>query len=432
MLKKNNITFVLGGLLLLIPFLAIGQANSSSSTSSPYSRFGIGNLSGYSLGRSEAMGGIGIGIRNPFQVNAGNPASYTAVDSLSFVMEFGILSKHTSYETENAKNGANNVNFDYLAFSFPVKKWWATSFGLMPLSHKGYNIQTIDSTNNSKSSINFNGTGSLSKAFIGNAFNIGKHLSVGINIWYLFGSLVDQTYIFILNDAAAYDYLSSNGLNVHNFGYTAGVQYHFVTKKKNTWTLGAVFEPSQSISSSYIIHEERALFRGSSSNTPIIDTIKNVVDNKNGLILPVTYGAGFSYAVKDKMVFGADYYHQQWSEAVFLGTSQSYLTNRSRYSAGFEITPNENSIKSYWARSKYRIGFFYENSYLSLNEKQINGYGLTCGLGLPFPRSRSSFNLSAEFGQLGTTQNNLIRESYVKFTLHFLLYDRWFMKRKFE
>jgi len=378
------------------------------------------------------MGGIGIGLRYPFQINAGNPASYTAIDSMSFVMEFGIFSKHTTYLTTDEKNGSNNLNFDYLAFSYRINKNWASAFGVMPMSHKGYNVQTTDSVNDIKSVVSFNGNGSLSKAFLGNAFNIGKRLSIGINIWYMFGTLVDQTYIYIPKDINAYDYLSSNILSVHNFGVTTGLQYHFVTKKKNTFTFGAVFEPSQDISSSYLIHTERALFRGSSAQTPIIDTIQNVSENKNGLVLPVSYGGGFSYTVKNKMVFGADYYHQQWSKATFLGTTPEYLTNRSRYSAGFEIIPNENSIKSYWARTNYRLGFFYEDSYLMLNEKQISSYGLTMGLGLPFPRSRSSFNLSAEIGRLGTTENDLIKESYLKFTLHILLYDRWFMKRKFE
>jgi hypothetical protein len=302
----------------------------------------------------------------------------------------------------------------------------------MPVSFKGYSIHSIDSTENVQSSINFDGTGTLSKAFMGNAFNIGRHLSLGVNIWYLFGTLVDQIYIYLPNDASAYDYLSSKNLSVHNFGITSGLQYRIQTKNKNTLVLGAVFEPKQSMSSSYVIHEERVLFRNSSTNTAITDTIEHITDTNNGLTIPVSYGVGFSYSVKNKMVFGADYYHQQWSDAIFLGGRQQYLTNRSRYSAGFEMTPNENSIKSYWARSKYRLGLFYENSYLMLNDKQINGYGLTFGVGLPFTRSWSTVNLSCELGQLGTKQNNLIKESYAKFTLHFLLYDRWFMKRKFD
>jgi len=432
MLKRNNVTLVLGGLLLLMPFMVKGQQTNSSSTSSPYTRYGIGTISGYSLGRSEAMGGIGIGTRFGFQINPGNPASYTAIDSMAFLTEFGISTRHTNYETENAKNGSNNINFDFLAFSFPVKKWWASAFGIMPVSEKGYSLVKISTTNSLEVSSNFNGNGTLSKVFLGNAFNIGKHLSLGINAWYLFGNLIDQSYVYFANDPSAYDYLNSNSLIVHNFGITTGIQYHMQTKNKNALTIGAVFEPKQSINSSYLIHEERVLFRNSSTFSPIVDTISHVTSTNNGLTLPLSYGAGFSYAVKNKMVFGADFYHQKWSEAIFLGTTQQYLTDRTRYSAGFELTPDENSIKSYWARSRYRVGFFYENSYLMLNEKQIRGMGITFGLGLPFPRSRSSFNLSAELGQLGTTQNNLIKETYAKFTLHILLYDRWFMKRKFE
>lgn len=434
MLKKNNVVLVLGGLLLILPFLTMSQVKNSSSTSSPYSRYGIGILSGYSPGRSEAMGGTGIGIRYDAQINSGNPASYTAIDSLTFLTQFGINSRHTIYQTDNAQNGSNNVNFDYLAFSFPLRNWWATAFGIMPVSQKGYNINktVVNPSDSSRTVSNFDGTGTLTKVFVGNAFNIGKHFSVGVNVWYLFGNLVDQTYVYFPDDPAAYDYLSSKTVSVHNFGLTTGVQYHIQTKNKNTLVIGGVFEPRQNIKSDYVIHEERVLFRNSSSNTPIVDTLTHVSSNNNGLTMPLSYGAGISYAIKNKMVIAADFYHQKWSEAIFLGTTQSYLTDKTRYSAGFELTPDETSIKSYLARSKYRAGLFYENSYLMLNGKQINGYGVTMGLGLPFPRSRSTFNISAELGKLGTTENGLIRESYAKFTLHVLLYDRWFMKRKFD
>ncbi len=432
MLKKNNLIFVLGGLLLLMPFLTNGQTTNSSSTSSPYSRFGIGTLNGYSPGRGEAMGGIGIGTRYNFQINPGNPASYTAIDSMSFLIDFGLNMRNTTYRTEDATNGSNNVNFDYLAFSFPVNHRWAAALGIIPLSFKGYGISRNDSTAQIQSSTNFDGSGTLSKAFIGNAFNIGKHLSLGINLWYLFGTLIDQVYIYLPYDPSAYDFLSSNSLNVHNFGITTGLQYRLETKNNNSLVFGAIFEPRQSISSSYTLHEERVLFRNSTTNSAIIDTIEHINSTKDGLTLPVSYGVGFSYSIKNKIIFGADYYHQQWSDAIILGGKQDYLTNRSRYSAGLEITPDESSIKSYWARSKYRAGIFYDDSYLMLNGDHIKGYGLTFGAGLPFPRSHSTVNISCELGQLGTKQNNLIQESYVKFTLHFLLYERWFMKRKID
>jgi hypothetical protein len=432
MLKKISGTFVIMTAFLLLSFVLKAQDINSASTSSPYSRYGIGTLSGYSMGRSGAMGGIGIGTRYGLQINTGNPASYTAIDSMTFLMEFGLESKHTQYESSDKKNGSNNVNFNYMAFSIPLKKWWATAFGIMPLSEKGYNIEALQETTNGTTATSITGKGTLSKVFIGNAFNIGKHLSVGVNAWYLFGTLTDDYYLYFPYDAAAYDYLLNNSLTVHNFGFSTGLQYSWTTKNKNSWTFGAVFDPKQDISSKYVIHEEKVLFRNSSSNSPIVDTLSHVESEGKGLTLPLSYGAGFTYTYKNKIVFGADMYHQQWSNASYLGNKSPYLTNSTRYSTGFEITPNAFSIRNYWSRAQYRVGCFYENSYLMINGEQINGYGVTLGLGIPFSRSLSTMNISAELGRLGTTQNNLIRESYAKFTLHLLLHDRWFIKRKFD
>jgi len=432
MLKKISVSFAIATTLLLLSPVLKAQNENSSSTSSPYSRYGIGTLNGYSLGRSAAMGGTGIGTRYGFQINTGNPASYTAIDTMTFLMEFGINSKHTIYQSENKTNGSNDVNFNYLAFSFPIKKWWASAFGILPLSEKGYKITSTEETIDGISTTSINGTGTLSKAFIGNAFNIGKHLSVGVNAWYLFGTLADSYYLNFPYDAAAYDYLEENKLTVHNFGLTAGMQYTWKTEKKNQWTLGVVFEPKQNMSSKYVIHKERVLFRNSSTSTPIIDTLSHQENAGSGLTLPLTIGGGISYSYKNKINFGADVYHQKWSDAPLLGSTSEYLTNSTRYSTGFEITPDAYSIRNYWARVQYRAGAFYENSYITINGEQIKGYGVTFGLGLPFSRALSSLNLSAELGRLGTTQNNLIQESYAKFTLHLLLHDRWFIKRKFD
>lgn len=432
MLKKISGTFVIVTALVLLSFVLKAQDINSSSTSSPYSRYGIGTINGYSLGRSAAMGGVGIGSRYGLQINTGNPASYTAIDSMTFLMEFGLESRHTKYESADKKNGSNEVNFNYMAFSIPLNKWWAAAFGILPLSEKGYNIEAVMETTNGTTSTAINGTGTLSKVFFGNAFNLGKHLSVGVNAWYLFGSISDNYYLYFPYDESAYDYLLENKLTVHNFGVSTGLQYSWKTKNKNSWTLGAVFEPKQSISSKYVIHEERVLFRNSSSSSPIIDTLSHVENVGNGLTLPLSYGGGFTYTYKNKIVFGADLYHQQWSNASYLGSTSPYLTNSTRYASGFEITPNPFSIRNYWSRAQYRIGGFYEKSYLIINGQQVNSYGLTMGLGIPFTRSLSTLNLSAEIGRLGTTENNLIRETYAKFTLHLLLHDRWFIKRKFD
>ncbi len=432
MLKSNKLKFLTIILVLTIPIGLFGQ--NSSSTSSPYSRFGFGTLGGTSFGRGDAMGGIGIGLRNSFQINTANPATYTSIDSLTFLMQFGIDSRFTYSQTSSSNNTRNNVNFNHLTFALPITRWWASSFGLLPYSSKGYNVNSTEgvSTTESYSSSSFSGTGTLTKFYLGNAFRLGKHISVGLNTWFLFGRISDDTYIYFPNDPNAYDYLKNSSLTAHGFGVTGGIQYHLETKNKNVFTLGAVFDPKVNINSSYVIHEERALFRGSSTLSQIVDTLKHVESNNKGLQIPMSYGAGISYSIKSKITIGADAYFQQWKDALFLGEKTTYLTNSSRYSTGLEYVPNQYSIRSYWDRVEYRFGGFYENSYLTLNGMQLKSYGATFGVGLPLGRSRSKLSFSGEIGQLGTKQNNLIQEIYAKFTMHVLLWDRWFYKTKFD
>ena len=432
MLKSYKLNFLAIALVIALPISMFGQ--NSSSTSSPYSRFGFGTMGGTSFGRGDGMGGIGIGTRNSYQINTANPASYTSIDSLTFLMQFGLDSKFTYSQTASTNNTRNNVNFNHLTFAMPYTRWWAGSFGIMPYSSKGYNIVSYDgsSTSDLYSSSSFVGSGTLTKFYLGNAIRLGKHLSIGINTWFIFGKIIDNTYVYFPNDVNSYDYLKDVSLSSHGLGITGGLQYQVVTKKNNSFTFGATFEPQSNINSNYIIHEERALFRSSSSQSAIIDTIQHVESDKNGLQIPVSYGAGFSYTLKNKLTIGADAYFQNWKEAKFLGQPVDYFANSSKYSAGLEYTPNQYSIRSYWERVQYRLGGFFENSYLTLNGQQINGMAATFGIGLPMGRSRSELNISGEIGQLGTTKNSLIRETYAKITVHFLLHDRWFFKSKFD
>jgi hypothetical protein len=276
------------------------------------------------------------------------------------------------------------------------------------------------------STSSYTGSGTLTKAFIGNAFRITKNLSLGVNTWFLFGKIIDDVYVYFPLDPGAYDYLKSSSLNVHGFGISTGLQYQINTKNNNSLTLGLTFDPNINVNSTYTIHEERALFRGSSTMSLITDTLNHVVSDNNGLQIPVSLGTGFSYS------FGADAYFQQWKDTKFMGEQVDYLTNSSKYSAGFEYTPNLYSIRSYWERVQYRFGGFYENSYLTLNGIQIKGYAGTFGVGLPLGRSRSALNISGELGKMGTTENDLIKEKYFKLTVHVFLHDRWFFKTKFD
>ncbi|HEX7583609.1 MAG TPA: hypothetical protein VF373_02880, partial [Prolixibacteraceae bacterium] len=118
--------------------------------------------------------------------------------------------------------------------------------------------------------------------------------------------------------------------------------------------------------------------------------------------------------------------------STFFGQTNDLITDQKRISVGFEYIPEAMSIRSYLKRVKYRAGFHYENSYLKLNNHQINETGISFGAGFPFPKSKSTANFAVEFGRQGTTDYNLVKNDYTKISLYLNLYDYWFVKHKFD
>ena len=77
--------------LLLAQCLSCGKGSvawaQTNGCNSPYSRFGLGLLTDQPQGFNKSMGGVGLGVRVGNRVNTINPASYSAIDSLSFIMD---------------------------------------------------------------------------------------------------------------------------------------------------------------------------------------------------------------------------------------------------------------------------------------------------------------------------------------------------------
>jgi hypothetical protein len=97
-----------------------------------------------------------------------------------------------------------------------------------------------------------------------------------------------------------------------------------------------------------------------------------------------------------------------------------------------QITPDFNSVTKYWKRVNYRIGGRYDKTYLNINENQLTEKSVTFGLGLPVRRSNTLYNLALELGESGTTDDNLIKEQFARFTFGVTFKGIWFVKRKYD
>ncbi len=417
-------------------FLAFtGQSFAQSTLSSPYSAFGVGRLYYPNNMRNSAMGGIGIGTRDYFTVNVINPASYTAFDSTSFVFEGSIKGNRTTMSTQDFSEDYSFASLDHLLFGFPVTNWWRSSFGLLPFSGVGYNVVDSDILDNiGNVQYSFQGEGGLSNFYLGNAFRIGKHLSVGVNASYLFGSLDRIQRVSFPDSTNLINTKYDNSVSIKDFKFDFGLQYYTRIKDKIDLTVGAIYRPEATLSStrSQLARTYRANISGLDI---ILDTI-SMIDGERGYVkLPAGYGAGFAISDKNHWLFGVDYILDNWKNFSAFGQSDS-LVNSHRINVGGQLIPNANSI-SYLNRIDYRLGMHYNVSNLDIRNEQLSGFGITFGAGLPLRGaavrgSRSMINFGIEYGRYGTRSNGLIREDYINLFIGISIYEWWFFKRRYN
>lgn len=432
MLRKNKVTLA----FIILVITGISGFAQNNNTSSPFSRYGLGDLNHYGFGRTAAMGGASLGSRHSVQINSANPASYNSNDSLSFIFDFGLDGTYSHYKSATQKMNVNDVNFRYFALSWPVTKWLGGGMGVQPFSDMGYDVsvtETLTGVGNVYSS--YQGEGSTSKAYFGMAISPFKGFSLGANLNYIFGRLNQNTTIGF--DSADLFFISkTEGTRLRDFTLTYGMQYDMKLKENEYLTIGATYEGATEMVALHRIFSEKIITINSSS---LVDTLENIPEYKGKIKFPTTFGIGLSYNKINKLEINADYYYAGWSKATFFGeklynptTDNVELVDKSRLSFGAEYVPNYTSIRSYFSRVKYRAGIHHESSYLKLNGRQIKEFGVSFGAGFPFPKSKSTANFALELGKKGRLSDDLVRSNYTKFSLYLNLYDYWFIKRKFD
>ena len=430
--------------LFLLTAVALGaNAQSTATTSSPYSRYGLGDINPMLMPQNVAMGGIGVATNriNGFNtVNPLNPASYSKVNLT--VIDVGLFSNFTTLEKSGQSSQSNsNFRLNHIAFGIPVSKKSALAFGLMPYSELGYNYRQQKSNfgtglPSDTNTVNYlyNGDGGLTKLYLGYGFGIGKHLLIGANASYIFGNLKETQSTEIPDLVGTLNSRIEESNSIRGLNYDYGVQYSFDFSNKQHLTLGysASANTKLNTQNSYIVS---SYFRDASGDEDVAtDSIINIQSGNAKIQLPQINRFGISYQHDGKFLIGADYTMGQWSDLKIAGVNKG-LQNSKTLNVGGQITPNINSLSNYFATVDYRLGFIYDQTYININSTNIKRYAATFGVGLPLRPNNTSFykiNIAAELGKRGTLADGLVKENYVNIHLAFTLNDRWFIKYKFD
>ncbi len=420
-------------LLVLVLVFGSDYLVAQTGTNSPYSRFGIGEIKNRNINsRSHGMGGLSNAIHSNKFVNPSNPASYAGFDSLSFLFNAGLEMNSSTYRTNTLTEKGSDASLSYFSLGFPITKRWKVAIGLLPYADVGYSTIVSSETNElGRYNYAFTGDGGLNQLYFGNGFKISDKLSVGINLAYVFGRNISSTLLYFPDSTLYVNTKTENRLLANDFIFDYGILYTHPINDKYTLRAGLTYGQKIKLS----ITEEsltRSLFGGENGGIEyILDTISYTPERKSTFTLPHTIGLGLVFERNNQWLVGLDANWQNWKD-FRIGNQVDSLQNAWNITIGSEYTPRYTSISKYWSRVTYRMGIRYNQTYLNLYDESINEFGISFGLGLPLPRSLTTIDLSLEVGRGGTTAKNLIQETFVNFTLGVSIYERWFVKRRYN
>ncbi len=439
-------------------------ANAQSFSLSPYSKFGIGDVTYNPYLPGLSMGYTSIAQRSNRYINSLNPAAATATDTMSFITDISIVGRTHHLKSGNLNNTQTNTDISYLAMGFPIVKNWKTYIGLSPISNVGYKINDEQQIDTLELSTTYKGDGGFNELFISNGFillnkkysnkfnNTTYHyfhnFSIGIKASYIFGSLDKYTTAVFPNDQNIFDLYKTERFIVSGFNPKAGIQYEFLKQeevlfdKKNKIKIiaGATYSPLTNINAKQTSLVTKYLnIQGSITK----DTIQNIVNKKGKIQFPGTIGFGFTLETNNKFTWSTDINFQQWSATHFFNEPTN-LKNSIFIGTGIQYIPDPTKFYNYWKMINYRMGGYYQQSYLNVSSTNISEFGITFGLGLPITKTDKGestmirrrlppmLNLALSYGSRGTEKNSLIKEQFIQFSIGLNLHDIWFVKRKYN
>jgi len=400
--------------LLCVYFIADDNLLIAQSTSSPYSLFAEGKIESFGTGTNHALGGTGIAFQSRLYLNNLNPASYSGIDSLSFLVEVGLFGSYTRLKTVDETSSYLNGNLRYIAMGCRFTRWWAISFGIIPYSSVGYKISTTDVVEGDMSTYlkTYEGSGGINQFYWGHSIKPFKNLSAGVSLSYFLGSINKTETGSTFDDYIAYSITRSD--KFHSFNLDYGIQYS-VWGKDIKYTLGAIFTEHKRLDTdvSYAISHDQ-------------DTIDLEKDNTD-FYIPRKLGVGFSIEKGMRFKAGFDYEKRFWPYNIFNNPLLN-TRNSERFSLGIEYTPYKGRSDQNWKKVFFRMGTAYTKTYLVIDKVPINSTSFMLGAGIPIGKELNMLNFSVEGGRTGTKTNGLIEENFILLHLNFTIHDIWFIK----
>lgn len=383
--------------------------------------FGIGQLSSQGMVRNIGMGRSGLALSSDEYLNNLNPASNHKIDSISFFFDVGTDATISKYSSSELTQYGNYMNLRNIAMGFRMMRRWTGSLGVVPFSSVGYKVQAEDEVEGTpdKVKIDLSGTGGISQLYWDNTFTVFDRFNVGVKCSYLFGKI---QYLEVLHYSFFdKDVILEENSNLNKVFLDFGLQYDFSPIRDFKVSLGGVYGTNHLLNlnrSRTVSDSKGAVYEEKTKSNEVFE-------------LPAYAGGGLAIQYKKNLTLTADYLYHNW-QSVSTGDISCAFRNTHAYRFGLEYVPGYIDNFRFLGRMNYRLGYYYEDSYLEIANTGFADQGFSAGIGIPFFQTKTSLNLAYNNGTRGTLDRYLIKERYHVIMLSLCLHDWWFIKRKYD
>ena len=418
------------GITLCTGFSAWAQQG----TSSPYSYFGTGDVKFKGTNEVKTMGSLAV-YQDSIHLNTLNPASYSNLKITTF--SIGLSNSSNTIKTDHESAKANRTSFDYFALAFPAGKF-GFALGIMPYSFVGYSINNTRQENDFLVDRKYNGEGGINRAFFGMSYKINSKFNIGAEAAYNFGDTENTIVKFIKDDGSGFQVLNGSREMIKNdyngLSLNFGANYSTKINDDLKFNLGATFSPETKLTNNQVI--KFATVRNIDDNLVVTEE-KETSNTNHNTLFAMKYSLGASIGDPMKWMIGAEYTGVN-NESLNKHHKNEMVTYENGYQValgGFYTPDYRPYFANFFERMTYRAGLKYQKTGFVMNNQQLNDMSGSLGIGVPIgllSRSVSNLNLGIEYGQRGTTKNNLIKENYFNFSVGLSFNDLWFVKRRFN
>ena len=271
-MKPLKLFYILAATVLLLPLRVSAQSEDALGSFSPFSIYGVGDISRGGSAFNNMMGGVGIATRNVRHINFLNPAAISARDTLAFMADFGVQQKNSYFKDGASKTLFNTFNMYNFVLSFPIYKSSAIAVGITPFSDLGYNFSRRETNEDILATVGdsrygYYGEGSIYSLFLSGAVTFWDRLSVGAELTYYFGNLERHSTIDYDNSS----YRSwDTGTKHHVYGISGkfGIQYEQDFSYDYSMIIGATYRMGTNMNG----NRTRFAYATTSS---VVDTVRN-------------------------------------------------------------------------------------------------------------------------------------------------------------